>query len=270
VNGRVDGLVESMNDRFVELDEHVSERIVELFEGMNERLAKVTESVYSRFRSVASEIKQSRQELSKNIEVNAKEIVNRELASFKEAIAANDQRNLSKFNELSSRVINLQDKVNTISCFRSSKSTADSQVTGHINIVRSTTAEARMPTCVNECIEFTGTDDVGISACLSEGSGAMPVCTNRNMQCSNNGADNQTELSNESSVQWNSNLISDLTLTKFTDAAKQNAVQFLTELDSYFALRRVPETLKLQIVNRAISDKYVIQWLVSQKRSEDI
>jgi hypothetical protein len=52
-------------------------------------------------------------------------------------------------------------------------------------------------------------------------------------------------------------------LPKFTDAAKQNAVQFLPELDSYFALRRVPETLKLQIVNRAISDKYVIQWLGS-------
>jgi hypothetical protein len=101
---------------------------------------------------------------------------------------------------------------------------------------------------------------------VSEGSGAMPVCTNRNMQCNNNGAVNQTELSNESSVQWNSNLISDLTLSKFTDAAKQNAVQFLSELDSYFALRRVPETLKLQIVNRAISDKYVIQWLESVRK----
>jgi hypothetical protein len=154
VNGRVDGLVESMNDRFVELDEHVSERIVELSEGMNDRLAKVTESVDRRFKSVASEVKQSRQELSKDIEVNAKEIVNKELASFKEAIAANDQRNLSKFNELRSRVINLQDKVSTISCFRSSRFTADPQVAGPSNIERSTTAEARMPTCVNECVEL--------------------------------------------------------------------------------------------------------------------
>jgi hypothetical protein len=118
-----------------------------------------------------------------------------------------------------------------------------------------------MPTRVNEldeCVEFTGTDDVG--------SDAMPVCTNSNVQCNNNGAVNQTELSNGSIVQRNRNLISDLTLPKFTDAAKQNAVQFLLELDSYFALRRVPETLKLQIVNRAISDKYVIQWLESVRK----
>jgi hypothetical protein len=169
VNGRVDGLVESMNYRFVELDEHVSERIVEMSDGMNERLDKVTESVDSRFKSVASEIKQSRHELIKDIEVNTKEVINKELASFKEAIAENNQNNLSKINELSSRVINLQDKVSTISCFHQSKSTADSQVVGPCNVVRSTTAEARMPTCVNEgdeCVEFTGTDDVGISGRL--------------------------------------------------------------------------------------------------------
>jgi DNA anti-recombination protein RmuC len=116
VNGRVDGLVEIMNDRFVELDEHVSERIVELSDGMNERLAKVTESVDSRFKSVASENKQSRHELSKDIEVNTKEIINKELTSFKEVVAEINQNNMSKFNELSSRVINLQDKVSTISC----------------------------------------------------------------------------------------------------------------------------------------------------------
>jgi cell division protein ZapA (FtsZ GTPase activity inhibitor) len=209
------------------LDEHVSESVVELSEGMNERLAKVTESVDRRFKSVASEIKQSRQELSKDTEVNAKE-----LSTFKEVVAGINQSNLSKINELSSRVINLQDKVSAISCCRSSKSTADSQMAGHSNSVRSTTAEVRMPAYVNECIEFTSTDDVGISACLSEGSGAMPVCINRNMQCSNNGAVNQAELSNENGMQWNSNLISDLRLPKFTDAAKQNAVQFLTELNS--------------------------------------
>jgi hypothetical protein len=166
VNGRVNGLVESMNGRFVELDEHVSERIVELSEGMNERLAKVTESVDRRIKSVASEFKHSRLELSKDIEVNAKEIVNKELSIFKEVVAEINQSNLSKFNELSTRVINLQDKVSTISCLRSSKSTADSQVAGPSNIIRSTTAEARMPTCVNECVEFTNTDDVGIRACL--------------------------------------------------------------------------------------------------------
>jgi hypothetical protein len=193
----VNGLVESMNDRFMELDEHVCERIVEMSDGMNERMAKVTESVDSRFKSVASEIKQSRHELSKDIEVNTKEVINKELGGFKEAISENSRNNLSKINELSSRVINLQDTVSTISCFHSSKSTADSQVAGPCNVVRSTTTEARMPTCVNEgdeCVEFTGTDDVGISACLSEGSGAMPVCTNSNVQCNNNGAVNQTEL----------------------------------------------------------------------------
>jgi hypothetical protein len=71
----------------------------------------------------------SRQELSKDIEVNAKE-----LSTFKEVVAGINQSNLSKINELSTRVINLQDKVSTISCFRSSKSKADSQMAGHRNI----------------------------------------------------------------------------------------------------------------------------------------
>jgi hypothetical protein len=55
----------------------------------------------------------------------------------------------------------------------------------------------------------------------------MRDCTNRNMQCSNNGAGNQTELSNESNMQWNSNLISDLTLPKFTDGSIPYRIRFL-------------------------------------------
>jgi hypothetical protein len=61
-------------------------------------------------------------------------------------------------------------------------------------------------------------------------------------------------------------VINDVSLPKFVDATKQNAVQFLYELDSYFSLKHVPESPKLHIVSKAIWDSYAKQWLESVRK----
>jgi hypothetical protein len=58
-------------------------------------------------------------------------------------------------------------------------------------------------------------------------------------------------------------IVSDVTLPKFSNSSEENPIRFLSELDSYFALKRVPDSLRLQIAFRAITDSYVRQWAES-------
>jgi hypothetical protein len=64
-------------------------------------------------------------------------------------------------------------------------------------------------------------------------------------------------------VPWQNYIVSDVTMPKFVDSSEENPIRFLGELDSYFMLKRVPESLRLQIAFRAISDTYVRQWVES-------
>jgi hypothetical protein len=53
----------------------------------------------------------------------------------------------------------------------------------------------------------------------------------------------------------------DICLPKFTDHREQNVVQFLTDLESYFHLRGVPEPFKLILAKSAVQDSYTSQWI---------
>jgi len=50
---------------------------------------------------------------------------------------------------------------------------------------------------------------------------------------------------------------------KFLDSNKQNVVQFLSELDEYYRLKNVSESLKLPIAMKAVSDDYSRQWIAT-------
>ena len=56
---------------------------------------------------------------------------------------------------------------------------------------------------------------------------------------------------------------SELSLPKFTDSSKQVAVNFVRELDEYFALKKTPEKLRIPLVFRAISDPFAKQWMLT-------
>jgi len=57
--------------------------------------------------------------------------------------------------------------------------------------------------------------------------------------------------------------LNDLVLPKFTDRKAQNVVHFFSDLDSYFNLKCVPESLKLPLAMKAITDGYTRQWFAA-------
>jgi len=50
-------------------------------------------------------------------------------------------------------------------------------------------------------------------------------------------------------------------LPKFSDREVQNVVQFPWDLESYFLVKSVPESVKLPLAKTAVNDGYTSQWL---------
>ena len=55
--------------------------------------------------------------------------------------------------------------------------------------------------------------------------------------------------------------IKELVLPTFSDSNKQVAVQFLRELENYFKLKQIPDSLKLPLTASAITCAYSKIWL---------
>jgi hypothetical protein len=62
---------------------------------------------------------------------------------------------------------------------------------------------------------------------------------------------------------FHGSVTSDLALPKFNNCKKQNTVNFLEELDSYFQLKDVHAEIKLPIAMKAITDEYTKQWVTA-------
>jgi hypothetical protein len=62
------------------------------------------------------------------------------------------------------------------------------------------------------------------------------------------------EFTNRNFDQYHGNVLGDLVLPKFSYCHKQNVVHFLAELDGYFDLKSVPESLKLPFAMKAVTD----------------
>jgi hypothetical protein len=93
----------------------------------------------------------------------------------------------------------------------------------------------------------------------SERVGASPS------QCdtySNNNSDDViVRVAGQGTPQFIHDLAKDIGLPKFTDPSKQYIVHFLNDLESYFQLRRIPDSLKLVIAKSAVVDNYTSQWI---------
>ena len=57
--------------------------------------------------------------------------------------------------------------------------------------------------------------------------------------------------------------LTELSLPKFNNSAKQVVAHFLRELDEYFALKKTPNELKLALCFRAIEDPFAKQWFAT-------
>jgi hypothetical protein len=55
--------------------------------------------------------------------------------------------------------------------------------------------------------------------------------------------------------------VSERCFQRFTDPNKQNTVQFLDDLESYFLLWGVPDSFKLVVARSTVVDDYTSQWI---------
>lgn len=185
---------------------------------------------------------------------------------LREITALSESNNVAKINEFTSRVNRLQDGITINGCSQT-RSTANQQVVGEPNpCSRSSVTHAGISNTINVVSDCSQCEnDVGLNACASRESDLHAACVGSNPQSSHD-VGRQHEIASRNDLQWHSSLISDVSLTMFRDATKQNAVQLLCELDSYFTLKRVTDSLKLPTAKKAICDEYAKQWMESVKK----
>jgi len=89
----------------------------------------------------------------------------------------------------------------------------------------------------------------------------MSVCGNTKSQPNVNSNLGPAIVNVTSDVFANNSLINELTLPKFHDSSKQILLHFLRDLDEYYRIKNIPESLKLPLAMRAITDPIAKNWL---------
>ena len=72
-----------------------------------------------------------------------------------------------------------------------------------------------------------------------------------------------------SEMPLNRDLLNEISLPTFLDCSKQSVVTFLRDLDMFFELKKVPESLKLPFVLRAIKHPFTQNWVSSAYQKID-
>ena len=90
---------------------------------------------------------------------------------------------------------------------------------------------------------------------------AMSVCGNTKSQPNGNSNLGPAIVNVTSDVFANNFRINELTLPRFHDSSKQILLHFLRDLDEYYRIKNVPESLKLSLAMRAITDPIAKNWL---------
>ncbi|KDR16521.1 hypothetical protein L798_09956 [Zootermopsis nevadensis] len=238
---------------------------------MNERLTNVTESVNE---NVSERLTSHMSE----VESNTRDMVVRELSSFKERVTEENlnfmqgrvdivtRNNDAKLGEISSRLEKLQERLDTASCNRNTGQSAVREPMEQGDSSRSSVQRSSSTPVVNfetrqESERMMDEFDSGLSNHCS-GSDHVPIVS-VNIRNADGQAHRPRELAELTHPQCPNHGLNDIVLPKFFDCHRQNVVQFLQELDDYYRLKSVPESLKLPIAVKAISDPYSKQWFTA-------
>jgi len=89
----------------------------------------------------------------------------------------------------------------------------------------------------------------------------LSVCGNTKSQPNVNSNLGPAIVNVTSDVFANNFRINELTLPRFHDSSKQILLHFLRDLDEYYRIKNVPESLKLSLAMRAITDPIAKNWL---------
>jgi hypothetical protein len=69
------------------------------------------------------------------------------------------------------------------------------------------------------------------------------------------------KVARQGNPQFIHDLAKDIGLPKFMSPDKQNIIHFLNDLEAYFQLRGIPESLKVALAKSAVIDSYTSQWI---------
>jgi hypothetical protein len=79
----------------------------------------------------------------------------------------------------------------------------------------------------------------------------------------------RNELAHVTQPSSHGNVLTELQLPRFSDSGRQNVVQFICQLNDYFRLKNVEESLKLPLAYQAVGDGYCRQWLATTHKDFD-
>jgi hypothetical protein len=247
----------------------------ELNECVDNKLAKISELVTSKL----NDNKQLKSQISKELEVSTRELINKEMASIHNKrsedsqlelagmVANSIQSSSAKVTELTNKPNRMQERLDSTSCSPSGANPTELPQAGAGTSCHTGPELSGVPTETRDSESVGSNSEVGprLGVCMNHGTDVNVLYNN------NNGGTRhaslvtapQSELVTQGQTQCHSSIINDMKLPIFSDASKQNAVQFLSELENYFTWKSVPNSLKLVIAGKAITDGYAKRWLQS-------
>jgi hypothetical protein len=260
--------------------ESMNEKLVNVSKGMNEKLANVTESVNVNLVQITESMNESERLTSHVSEVESKSrnMVVRELSSFKQGVTEENldflqarvdtvsRNNDARLGEMSSRLEKIQEQLITAS---RNQNISPSVVVEPMEQSVSSRSSGQRPSSTpvvnfetrQESERIMDECDIRLSNHCS-GSDHVPVVSVA-IGNTDGEAHRPRELAELTYPQCPSHVLNDIVLPKFVDCHKQNVVHFLLELDDYYRLKSVPESLKLPIAVKAISDPHSKQWFTT-------
>jgi hypothetical protein len=267
VSERTENVTESMNEKIGHASESLNEWIVRVTDVVNDKIDQLNECLNERLALHLSEAKKGQEKLRKELENKTRDILAKELASSRqrvteenlntaqESVEAASRSSDSRRVEISSRLDRIQKQTVAISSSQTvNHSTVEESMEPGVCStslgLRSTSTPAE--NFGNLRVQENGrmTDECALRLrSHSDHSDNVPAVS---VAIGNASSDvsHSRELAELSQFQCPSSILNGIVLPKFHDCHK------LAELEDYHRLKRVPETLKLPIAMKAISDSY--------------
>jgi hypothetical protein len=202
---------------------------------------------------IRQEVGQAKEGLNKSVKSIADEV-----RTVFAALQAEKQRTLSEFQKVNLAVSRIEAKI-TGGLVTQTQS-AVCTTPPHTSLVRAEgIGQGNCNTTVSPQSHSENTSNASVSGVNTCNASACNVSVNNVPEVSCN--DNVNALSVV--VPNVCTALTELSLQKFSNSAKQVVAHFLRELDEYFALKRTPNELKLALCFRAIEDPFAIQWFAT-------
>jgi hypothetical protein len=257
----VEGKIRTVNGTLSENVEAVRNESNQNFGIVHDKINSLCEEVVECISVQAAENKTSQDRLASHSEVRTKEMISKEVTvlqkernSVYEKVESLSKGSSDKMGELVARIDRLQDQVvEGISHQTESSTSVQSHVGITVGHVDNETRASNVDTDTNVTSECVGVQSVCGRDLHVDESGLVRQMHDR-AGCGN--------------IQWYGGILNDVSLPKLTDSSKQHVVEYLNNLRKYFELKAVPESMKLPLAIKSVTERYASQWITSV--SEDI